>query len=282
MKYTIYVNQAKAIDLGLTNINQAMIFDLLTTASTWANPSPIHGEIYYWVARQAICSELPILSMKPDTVYRHLKSLAEIGLIDYKKDGKKDCIRITNKGKAYLSSTMSETNPSSGKNTEMNPSKHGNESENSSEMNPTYPTTNINQATNLSTPPNPQGGKVVLTCVSKPDSFKSLFAIYPTHRKGGTDATAWKKWKSEKLTGSDAELAFSWLTQAACEDSQNWSTEANGYAFGITNFIKERIWLKPIPKNNGAFNHGTNQQQSGGGTSADRQRTAAQQLVNSL
>jgi len=150
MKYTIYVNQAKALDLGLTNINQAMIFDLLTTASTWAKPTHIDGDVYYWVARQAIVKELPILGLKPDTAYRHLKGLAELGLIDYKKDGKKDCIRITNKGKAYLSSTMSETNPSSSKNTETDPSEYGNESENSSEMNPTYPTTKNNQTTKLS------------------------------------------------------------------------------------------------------------------------------------
>jgi len=151
MKYTIYVNQAKAIDLGLTNINQAMIFDLLTTASTWAKATHINGEVYYWVARQSIVKELPILGLKPDTAYRHLKALGELGLIDYKKDGKKDCIRITNKGKEYLSSTMSETNPSSSKNTEMNPSKCGNESENNSEMNPTYPTTiKTNPTTKLS------------------------------------------------------------------------------------------------------------------------------------
>ena len=151
MKYTIYVNQAKALDLGLTNINQAMIFDLLTTASTWAKATHIDGEVYYWVARQAIVKELPILGLKPDTAYRHLKALGELGLIDYKKDGKKDCIRITNKGKSYISNTMSETNPSSSKNTEMNPSKCGNESENSSEMNPTYPTTiKTNPTTKLS------------------------------------------------------------------------------------------------------------------------------------
>ena len=256
MKYTIYVNQAKAIDLGLTNINQAMIFDLLTTASTWAKPTTIDGEIYYWVARQAIVKELPILGLKPDTVYRHLKSIADLGIIDYKKDGKKDCIRVTNKGKSYLSNTMSETNPSAyvgneselPLNTEMNPSKCGNESENNSEIDPTYPTTITNQATNLSTPPNPQGGKVIAIRVSKSESFKTLFTIYPDHRKGGTDTSAWNAWKSGKLTDHHANLAISWLTQAAKAAPSDWATEANGYAFGITKFIKDRIWLKPIPK----------------------------------
>jgi len=263
MKYTIYVNQAKAIDLGLTNINQAMIFDLLTTASTWAKPTQIDGEVYYWVARQAIVKELPILGLKPDTAYRHLKALADLGLIDYKKDGKKDCIKVTEKGKTYLSNTMSEANPNHyvgneselPTNTDLNPKKLGNESENNSEMNPTYPTTNTNQATNLSnTPLTPQGGKVIKIRVSKPNSFKQFFASYPAHRKGGNDSQAWKTWKAAKLTDHDADLANHWLTQAAIADPQNWSTSAHGFALGITRFINDTIWLTPLPRPSGMSN----------------------------
>ena len=142
MKYNLYINQAAAIELGITNINQALLFDLLTTASTWATPEMVDDEVYYWVARQVMVTEMPLLGLKPDTVYRHLKALAELGVIDYTKNGKKDLIRLTDKGKNYLSDTMSEINPSS---------YVGNESEQNSEMNPTYPTTknnpvNINSA----------------------------------------------------------------------------------------------------------------------------------------
>ena len=98
--------------MGITNISQAHILDLLTTVSAWATPIDVGSETYYWVARQTIANELPLLDLKPDTVYRYLKKLAELGLIDYVKSGKKDCVRISEKGKKYLSDTMSENNPS--------------------------------------------------------------------------------------------------------------------------------------------------------------------------
>jgi len=160
MKYTLTINQPQAIELGISSVNQALIFDMLTSAATWAKPAIIDNDVYYWVARQTIANELKLLNLKPDTIYRHLKSLAKIGLINYKKVGKKDCIQITKKGQKYLSkdknSTMSETNSNHYvgnkseliQNSEIYPSKFGNKSEKNSEINPTYPTTNSNQYTN--------------------------------------------------------------------------------------------------------------------------------------
>ena len=90
----------------------------------------------------------------------------------------------------------------------------------------------------------------------KPQSFKTFFDSYPSHRKGGTNAQAWKVWNSENLTEHDAELATSWLTQAAQSDP-DWEMLAGGqYVFGITKFIRERIWLTPVPETkNQAINH---------------------------
>lgn len=141
MKYTLYVNQAMAVELGIKNINQAHVFDMLSTVSTWATPVEIDGGFYYWVSRQIICRELELLSIKPDTVYRHLKSLNDLGLIDYKKSGVKDCIRLTDKGKTYFSDTMSEMNPNDEIPYVGNESEQTrNEIRNNSEMNPIYPT----------------------------------------------------------------------------------------------------------------------------------------------
>jgi DNA-binding MarR family transcriptional regulator len=158
MKHSIHVNQKQALDLGMTNINQAHIFDLLTGVSTWAKPEVINEEVYYWVSRQRICTELPLLDMKPDTVYRHLKKLSDCGLIEYLKHGKKDCIRLTEKGRSYYvgnkseseQSAMSDSNPDGyvgneselEQNSETNPSELGNESEKNSDLNPTDQTTN--------------------------------------------------------------------------------------------------------------------------------------------
>ena len=126
MKYHLHINQEKAIELGL-NLNQAHILDLLCSASTWAEPIVINGEVYYWVARQKVCSELPLLDLKPDTAYRHLKKLAELGVIEYIKDGKKDLIKVSEKGKGYYVGNKSE--------------KTRKQIRESSEINPTDPIT---------------------------------------------------------------------------------------------------------------------------------------------
>ena len=160
MKYILCINQPKALDLGINSVNQAHIFDLLTSAASWASPIIIQNNVFYWVSRQTIGAELALLKLKPDTVYRHLKSLQKTGLINYKKVGKKDCIQITEKGKKYLTkkenSTMSEINPNHYvgnkserlQNSEINPNKLGFISEKNSDLNPTYPSTRSDQSTN--------------------------------------------------------------------------------------------------------------------------------------
>lgn len=113
-----------AVKLGIKNVNQAIVFDLLTHASTWADPIRIDEKLYWWVSRQSICRELELLSMRPDTAYRHLKGLAELKLIDYKKDGKKDCIAITELGRSYIGNKSENTRKEIRKNSEINPIYH--------------------------------------------------------------------------------------------------------------------------------------------------------------
>ncbi|MCW3171409.1 helix-turn-helix domain-containing protein [Shewanella subflava] len=81
-------------------------------------------------------------------------------------------------------------------------------------------------------------------------SFKKFFMLYPNHRKGGSDSSAWKAWKSENLTVQDCEAAINWLLQAA-ERDPSWGVTANGqYILGVTKFIREKTWLTPLPVNN--------------------------------
>mgnify|MGYP003628218310 FL=1 len=134
MKFYLHINQAKAIELGIQNINQAHVFDLLTSVSSWATPIKIDDKYFYWVSRTKICEELKLLAIKPDTAYRHLKFLSDIKLIDYQKDGLKDCIRLTRLGKSYVGNESEQTR---------------NEIRTNSEMNPIYPTTK-HPTTNIS------------------------------------------------------------------------------------------------------------------------------------
>lgn len=79
--------------------------------------------------------------------------------------------------------------------------------------------------------------------MKKSNSFKDFYSIYPAHRKGGTDATAWKKWKTCRLTDDDAEQAIAWLSIAL--NISGWSN--SNYVPGITKFIEEKRWLTPLP-----------------------------------
>lgn len=89
-----------------------------------------------------------------------------------------------------------------------------------------------------------QNNPVRKTRTKKPEAFKQFFEQYPEHRKGGTDSTAWKKWKSERLTESDADKALAWIMRA--NQVARWSDSK--YVKGITKFIEERMWLTPVEK----------------------------------
>ena len=138
MKYTLLVNQYQAVKLGIS-IQEAILLDILTTAATWAEPIQIAEQQYYWLARQKILTELPILGIKSDTLYRKLKSLDKKRLIIYRKKGKKDCFKITDLGKLY----------SKKKKSEKNPSKIGKKSKKNLEKSPTDKTTRNNTITTL-------------------------------------------------------------------------------------------------------------------------------------
>jgi hypothetical protein len=171
MKHLLVYNQQIGTELGIRNITQGLIFDFLTGVAVWANPEQIDGETYYWVARSYIATQLECLQLKPDTIYRHLRALADLGLIVYKKKGKKDCIQLTQKARIYYIGSKSETTkkttakpakkPMSDLNpkayvgnesekegaamSDLNPGSYvGNESENNSDLNPTDTTIKTN------------------------------------------------------------------------------------------------------------------------------------------
>lgn len=81
----------------------------------------------------------------------------------------------------------------------------------------------------------------------KPDYIHEIFNHYPAHRRGGTDAQLWRLWKQEKLGFQDAIEVMLWLHAASQSDPQ-WSVDANGqFVQGLTKFIRERLWLTPVP-----------------------------------
>ncbi len=100
MRNHLYVNQVKAIEWRLT-IQEAHIFSFCYELPSWADKIIVNNEIYYFAARQKAVEELPILTDKPDTIYRNYKKLENKGLIIYKKHNNKDVIRLTKKGQDW-------------------------------------------------------------------------------------------------------------------------------------------------------------------------------------
>ena len=141
MRFSTYLNNAKCMEWQI-KATQGILFSLLYEAPAWAKEEIIENKTYYFVSRNLILDELPMFFEKSDTVYRNLKALQEKGLIEYIKQGKKDLIRITIKGRTWneFKENNSEKNPSSEQNSEKNPNNLGKKSEkqgNNSEKNPT-------------------------------------------------------------------------------------------------------------------------------------------------
>ena len=131
MRFSTYLNNAKCMEWKI-NATQGILFALLYEAPAWAKEEIIENRTYYFVSRNLILEELPMFFEKSDTVYRNLKVLHEKGLIEYTKQGKKDLIKITSKGKTW--------NEFKENNSEKNPSNLGKKSEKeqkNSEKNPT-------------------------------------------------------------------------------------------------------------------------------------------------
>ena len=145
MKFNINIDQRFCLEWGL-NFAEGAVFGILYNLSSWADPVMIDGQIFYHASRNKVMGELPMLTDKPDTIYRIFKHLSDPqrALIQYEKDGRKDLIRLTDRGKTW----NSEKNPSLADNSENFPAELGKKSENNSEKNPTDNNTSIISTTN--------------------------------------------------------------------------------------------------------------------------------------
>ena len=200
-----------AVKLGIKNVNQAIVFDLLTHASTWAEPIRIDEKLYWWVSRQYICRQLELLSMRPDTAYRHLKGLAELKLIDYKKDGKKDCIAITELGRSYIGNKSEKARK---------------EIRKDSEKNPTYNTFSDNTTNNT-----------VYT-----DLFEKWWRVYPKgHRLKKKNCFA--KWLANDLEDIAEKIINDVLVRI--KESKKWK---KGYIPLTQTYLNQERWTDDLDK----------------------------------
>jgi hypothetical protein len=138
MKYTISIDQTHSIAWGLT-LSEAAMFSFLYSVPSWAEQIFVDNQVWFFASRNKAIDEMPIISDKSDTVYRLYKSLQTKGVIDWKKFGEKDCIRITEKGKQWnsLNTTVGNKSEDARKNIRKK-----------TENNPTYNSTKDNSTIN--------------------------------------------------------------------------------------------------------------------------------------
>ena len=148
MRYNSQINNVKANEWGL-NIQLAYLFSWFYELPSWAESVTIEGESYYFASKNKAVNELPLLTDKPDTMYRYYKKLENLDLVNIKKIDGKDYVNLTSKSKEWNSSLGRESD-----NSENNPNALGKESETNSDLNPTYNNyNNYNKTTYTKTKP---------------------------------------------------------------------------------------------------------------------------------
>lgn len=99
----ISINQEKCKEWDL-NLQQAILLDLIVYLpnASWREVVKFNGYDYYLLSRERVIRELSCFYKLDDTVYRNLKKLEKKGIIDLKKEGRIDCVRLLPKGENWV------------------------------------------------------------------------------------------------------------------------------------------------------------------------------------
>lgn len=128
MKHTTLINNVKSHEWGLT-LAEAHVFSWIIDLPIWAEKIFIEGEVYYFASKTKAVEDLPLITDKVDTMYRHYKSLEVKGVIVLKKIDGKDYISYTKKSKGWVYESESDTRKNFRTNSEINPKTLGKKSD---------------------------------------------------------------------------------------------------------------------------------------------------------
>ncbi len=212
MKYNININQKTIIDSGIDiDYKDAAILDtcMVFCHSSSCVKMEFSGKIYYWFNHSKIATELPLLSLKKDSVYRRMKKMCDLGLISQHPDND----RMGKSFYCFEDSTLGlYTEPSDKK-----PNTLGKPSAKPSDKKPTYHYTNDHYTiiNNISSPSQAQEvpqSDFIIDFVEKEDStleekiikqFHNLFCKFRT--KPGEKLTN-KTLKNSKMSAWKKDL----------------------------------------------------------------------------
>jgi hypothetical protein len=235
MTYTIQIDQQRSIEWGL-NLSEAALFSFCYNLPAWADTAIVNGAVWYFASRNKAIEEMPLLTEKPDTVYRLYRSLQAKGLINWQKIGVKDYICLTEKAKAW---NNSENFPSAGKKSEQTRKKIREGSENF----PTYNNTIDNSTSDRENPP-----------AQFHVQLHSLETIEPAQNEYTASAPNWMDVAREMAAYAEGEGKTQWQFMAEVQGYKgaalpivsNWASKASPWQLKNwkTEFRKLQTWLK--------------------------------------
>jgi hypothetical protein len=230
MKYASLIDNVTSKEWNL-NIQQAYLFDWIYALPSWATKVFLGDEVYFFASRTLAIKELPLLTDKPDTMYRYYKQLEELDLIVLKRIEGKDCIALTEKAKLWGKQLGNKSEPSEKfPKPEINPNELGKESESGSENNPTYNTTNTNQKTSK------QSGEITV--------WPSFDDFWDAYDKKVDRKSSEKKWA--KISQPDREKIMAHVPGYVL------STPDKKYRKDPETYLNRNSWENEIIQSNGS------------------------------
>lgn len=226
MQYTISINQTLSLAWGL-NAQQAMLFAFLYECPSWANAVTNENGIYFAISKAKIIEEIPLLTDKPDTVYRMLKVLHAKGVIELSSTPAITLVRLTNKGKEWnkkIDGSEKYPTPEGGKISEAGRKKI----RAGSEKSPTNQDTNNQDTNNQDKTP----------LADKPaDAFAMFWAAYPNKKAKGSAEKVWAKLKPDHQL---AETIISAVQKHKL--SADWTKDEGQYIPHPATWLNAKRW----------------------------------------
>ncbi len=127
MKYTILgFNQQKAVELGL-GVDDLLIIRWFVDfySSSKMVKMNVGEKTYVWVNYSKVVEDVPILNMKKDTLYRHLKKICEAGIMEHETIKQGGVFSLYRLADTYDMLIGSDLNP---RGTDKNPEPYGKKS----------------------------------------------------------------------------------------------------------------------------------------------------------
>lgn len=259
MRYTIEgFSQAKAVELGLCVADLIILRWFIDfTATDRMIKREIEGKEYYWVKYEGILSDLPILSITKDTLYRRLKGLVDVGVLEHitLKEAGTYSLYKTGENYARLIDDSYELS-------EKNPTGYGKKSDRGTEKNPYQNTNQLNNKKSLpkgkeeQAPSTPKKSYTEVFNAPENEHIKEALVKFINVCKGRNIKFQYKtleRWAKtlRDNAGTDKELAMAIVEQSI---DKGWKDLYPLKNTGKNAYVKKEAVSIPVSKEDKATN----------------------------